>query len=53
MALTVPEAVEAFRDGVFNEIYHSTASEELQDALIEAVKEVEKTVIETYKASKR
>ena len=51
MAMTVIEAIELFKSEMMGEIFQSSASEELQDALIEAVKEVEKTVTDTYKTS--
>lgn len=35
---------------MINEIYHSSADEDLQDLLIDAVKEVEQTVIDSYEA---
>lgn len=42
------EALSIFRDGVFNEIFDLVSDDILQDQLIEAIKEVEQTVIETY-----
>lgn len=47
------KAVEMFKHGVLNEIYHSSADEALKDALVSAVKDVEKTVVETINALKK
>lgn len=48
------EAIELFKSLVLGEIFDLCEdNEDLQSSLIEAVKEVEKTVIETYRASRQ
>lgn len=48
--MNVREAVALFKREMMNEIYHSFAEEAAQDALIEAVKRVERMVIATCEA---
>ena len=42
-----------FRDGMYNEIFHSDMSEEQKDRLVEIVKSVEQTVLDTIKAAQK
>ena len=51
--MNVREAVDLFKREMMNEIYHSFAEEEAQDALIEAVKRVEKIVLSTCEAQEK
>lgn len=51
--MDVREAVSKFKNGILNEIFHSSADSELQDSLVKAVNEVEKTVIEIYEAEQK
>jgi len=46
------EVAELFRDEMINEIYHSSAGDELKDQLVQAVKDVEQVVLDTIKARK-
>lgn len=50
--MNVPEAIELFAIQMKNEIYHYVSSEELQEQLISSVLEVEKAVLDTYKAER-
>lgn len=49
--MTVLKAIELFKTEMLSEIFNSSADGDLQDSLVEAVKEVEKTVIATYEAT--
>lgn len=51
--MTVLEAISLFESEMINEIFHSSASEELQDYLLDAVKSVRNLVIDTYYAEKK
>lgn len=48
--MKVLDLIDLFANEMCNEIFHSSASQELQDHLIEAVKQVKQTVIDTYEA---
>ena len=51
--MTTKEAIILFRNEVINEIYHSAATEEVKDQLVEAVKEAESTVYATIEAMRK
>ena len=51
--MTILEAIALFENEMNNEIFHSQASEELQDSLLEAVKRVKELVIDTYYAERK
>lgn len=46
------ELISLFKNGVINEIYTNVQDKSLQDTLISYINEVEKNVIDTYKANK-
>lgn len=46
------ELISLFKNGVINEIYTNVQDKTLQNTLISYINEVEKNVIDTYKASK-
>lgn len=47
--MTTIDAIELFYNEMANEIFHSSADEELQEILLSSLKEVRKTVINTCK----
>lgn len=51
--MNVPEAIGLFKNEMMNEIFHSSADDELQDSLIEAVKRAEEIVKATYQAERK
>lgn len=51
--MKVLDAIELFKHEMINEIYHHVSDSVLQDTLVDAVKNVETTVIETYNAEKK
>lgn len=51
--MNVPEAIALFENEMNNEIFHSAATAELQDALLEAVKRVKQIVTDTYESEKK
>lgn len=50
--MTIYEVIDLFANEMNNEIFHSSAGAELQESLLEAVKQVKQTVIDTYEAEK-
>lgn len=51
--VTVPEAVELFENEMKNEVFNSCCNDLDKDALVEAVKKVAQTVINTYNAERK
>jgi len=51
--MTVSESVDLFVSEMINEIGHLNADETIKDQLIEAVKEVAKTVLATHKSGQK
>lgn len=51
--MDVPKAIDLFKHEMNNEIFHSSADEDLQNCLLDAVKRVEKIVISTYEAEQK
>ena len=51
--MSVLEAVELFKDEMTNEIFHYVSDDVQQDVLLDALKSVYKTVIETYEAESK
>lgn len=51
--MNVLEAIELFKHEIINEIYHNVSDSVLQDTLVDAVKSVETTVINTYNGEKK
>lgn len=51
--MTIPESIELFSSLMMNEIFNSCAPEEIKDDLVRALKDVEKTVTDTYHAEQK
>ena len=51
--MTVPDAIELFKNEMNNEIFHSSADSSLQDSLLKAVDDVATIVMQTYEAEKK
>ncbi len=47
------DAIQLFKNEMINEILHNVSDTVLQDTLLDAVKNVETTVIETYNAENK
>ena len=50
--MNVIDAINLFKNEMNNEIFHSSADEDLQDSLLRAVKRVEEIVLATYESNK-
>lgn len=50
--MTAHEIIELFESEVLKEIFDAVSDESLQTILVDAVKEISKTVSETYEAHK-
>lgn len=48
--MTVKESIELYEHEMLNEIFHNVNDDALQDILIDAVKSVSATVLETFEA---
>ncbi len=51
--MTVPEAIELFKNEMTNEIFHLISDSVLQDQLLQSLDDVSKVVTETYEAEKK
>lgn len=51
--MNVLDAIALFENEMNNEIFHTSATGELQDSLLEAVKRVKQIVTDTYESEKK
>lgn len=50
--MTVPQAIELFKNEMINEVFNCVPNSSLQDVILKSIDDVTKTVIITYEAEK-